>query len=150
MLGVPLRKRKASSAKWMGPTLEGEGIAVSLPAGGGGVEAGPEVAANVEVAASRAAEEPFDGAAGGEVEVQGADVDGEDAGGLVEIGDCKGADLMSAVGDGGEVLDEGGAEGDVRDADQPGLVVDGGEDGFEGDGDAVGGGDRDDAGALAR
>src|SRR6202012_6177958 len=60
------------------------------------------------------------------------------------------SDFMRAVGDGSEVLQIRTAEGDMRDAHEEGLLVDGGEDFFERNGHAVGRGDRDDPRALSR
>ena len=121
-----------SGAYWMGPLTKSKGWAWAAQPVAAGCDLGVEVGADVEVACAGAAEEPLDGAAGGEVEVEGGDVERDDAGGLVEVGDDVGADGVGALGDGGEVLQGGAAEGDVGDADELGALVDGVEDALRG------------------
>ena len=146
-------RRAVEEAADVGRVVDGavdelEGMRVRGPAGGGGLQLRVEICADVEIARAGAAEQPLHRAAGGEVDVEGGHVERHDAGGLVEVGDDVGADLVGAFGDGGEVLQVGAAEGHVRDADKLGLLVDGGEDVFERDGHAVGRGNGDDLGAL--
>ncbi len=67
----------------------------------------------------------------------------------IEVGDDGRADFVGAGGNGGEILQVGTAKGYVRDADELGALVDGGEDVLERDGEAVGRGNGDDLRALA-
>ena len=62
---------------------EGEGLLVRHPAGGRGLQRGPQVAAHVEVSGAGSAAEPLHRTAGSEVQIQGADVHRHGAGRLV-------------------------------------------------------------------
>ena len=108
----------------------------------------PEIAPHVEVAGAGAAAEPLHRTAGGEIELQLAHIHGHGAGRLVEVGNHHGADRVGALHDGGEVLKVRTAEGHVRDGDKLRLFVDGVQQQFHRQGDAVGRGHRHDARAL--
>ncbi len=66
------------------------------------------------------------------------DVDRQDSRGLIEVGDDQRSDFVRASGDGGEVLYEGAAEGDVRDGDELSVLVNRGEHQLQGKRHAVG------------
>ena len=71
---------------------------VRHPAGGGRFEARPKIAANIQVARAGPATEPFDGAAGGKVEIHRPDVERQNPRRLIQIADHHRAHLMRASG----------------------------------------------------
>ncbi len=106
-----------------------------------------QVGTNVEIGRSRSATEPFQDTAAGKICVQRRNVHGNGAQRLKSVEQDHGADLVGAVDDRLGVIDVGAAEDDVRDGDDKGLLVDGGEHFFGRNVDAVGG-DHLDAGAA--
>ena len=84
---------------------------------------GPQVAAYVQITCARPAEQPFHGAAGGEIETKLANIQWNSARRLVNVGDHFGAYLVGAARDRRKILNVGTAEADVRHRDECGLSV---------------------------
>ena len=104
--------------------LEAERALVRLPARVGRREPLGEVGPDVEPAVPRAAAEPLDRAADGEVDAERRDVEGHDPGGLVAVEDHVRADLVRAADDRLDVLDLARLEEDVADRDEQRPLVD--------------------------
>ena len=110
----------------------------------------PQIAAHVQVARAGSAAQPLHRAAGGEIQIQLADIHGHRAGRLVQVGDHHGADRVRALDDRRQVLQVGAAKRHVRDRDQLRLFVDGVQQQFHRQRESVGRGHRHDARADAR
>ena len=104
--------------------LERERRLVGLPAGVARLEQRGEIGADVQPAVARPAAEPLDRAADGEVDVQGRQVERDDAGGLVGVEDDVGARLVGTLDDPFDVLDLARLEEDVADRDEQRSLVD--------------------------
>src|SRR3989442_1019789 len=96
-----------------------------------------------------AAAKPFEDAADGEIDAELTDIHGDRARGLETIQDDVRADAVGALDDGAGVYDERTAEKDEGNGDEESGVVNGGEEFFERQADAVLAGDGFDAGAVA-
>ena len=104
--------------------LERERRLVGLPARVARLEQLGEIGTNVEPAVARPAAEPLDRAADGEVDVQGRQVERDDAGGLVGVEDDMRASLVGTLDDPCNVLDLTRLEEDVADRDEQRSLVD--------------------------
>ena len=119
------------------------------PADEGGLERAPEIRAHVEVARAWSAAQPFDRSADGEVRAERRQVDGNDAGRLIDVEDHVRAHLVGLVDHRARVLDEAAAEEHQRQRHQQRSLVDGVEQALEIGADAVFGLDQDDLRAVA-
>src|ERR1043166_5784593 len=100
-----------------------ERLAVRRPACHPRLKLGPQVAAYVQITCARPAEQPFHGAAGGEIETKLANIQWNSARRLVNVGDHFGAHIVGAARDRRKILNVGTAKADVRHRDECGLSV---------------------------
>src|SRR5215469_148851 len=92
---------------------------------------GAQIGADVEIRDARAAAEPFENAADGEIDFEFANVERNGAGGLKAIEDDVRADFVSAIDDGFRVDDGGAAEENQGNWNEQSCVIDSGENFFE-------------------
>ncbi len=104
--------------------LEGERPGMSLPADERGLEPFRDVRPHVEPARARAAAEPLDAAADGEVDAELGQVERHDARRLVAVEHHGGTDLAGSADDRLDVLDLAVLEQDMADGDEQRALVD--------------------------
>src|SRR5262249_39178386 len=106
-----------------GSFFESKGLLVRHPTRKPRLELVPQLAADIEVSRSRAAAQPLDRAAGGEIDSQLPDVHWQGPGRLVQVRDDQRSDLMRPFGDRFQVLDKRAEERHVRHDYQSGISV---------------------------
>ena len=104
--------------------LEGEGPLVRLPAGQGRLEGLREIWTHVEPGSARAAAEPLDRAADGEVDAERRHVERHGSHRLVRVEDDQRTGFARPRHDRLDVLDPAGLEEHVRDRHEQGPLVD--------------------------
>ena len=95
------------------------------PTGKARLQHGPQIAAHIEVARAWSTAQPFHRSAGSEIHVEFPHVHRHRARGLINVGDHQRPYFVSAPRDGGEILNVGALEDDVRHRNQQCLVIDG-------------------------